>query len=55
MSHKFNPSLYNDEATDKLCSNILRKVSFRISDIMLDRVSRKIENKVGKNVGVGKN
>ena len=44
MSLKFNPSLCNDEATDKLCRNILRKASFRIRDIMLDAVSKKIEN-----------
>ena len=39
-----NPSLCNDEVTDKLCRNILRKASFRIRDIMLDAVSRMIEN-----------
>ena len=44
MSLKFNPSPCNNEATDKVCWNILIKASFRIRDIMLDAVSRKIEN-----------
>ena len=49
MSLKFNPSLCSDGATNKPLTNIRRKVSFRIRVMMLDAVSRKIENlKPGK-------
>ena len=44
MSLKFIPSLCNDEKTNKLCSNILRDASFKLRDIMLERVSTKIVN-----------
>ena len=52
MSLKFNPSLCNDEVTDKLCRNILRRASFRITDIMLDTVSTKIQNLKSEKVNV---
>ena len=44
MSLKFNPSLCNDEKTNKLCRNVLRNASFRLRDIMLEGVSTKIVN-----------
>ena len=44
MSLKFNPSLCNDEKTNKLCRNVLRNASFKLRDIMLEGVSTKIVN-----------
>ena len=55
MSLKFNPSLCSDGATDKPFTNILRKVFFRIRVMMLDAVSRKIENSKSGKVNVFKN
>ena len=37
-------SLCNDEATKKLCRQVLRKASLGLRDILLDRVPKKVEN-----------
>ena len=42
MSLKFNPSLCNDEKTNRICRSVLINASYKLRNIMLEGVSANI-------------